>query len=104
MKKSVLMIVAVLAAGLAFAGEGKKDKGGGDKPHRPPPSFEQMDADKDGKVTAEEFKAAAPPKAPAEKIEAKFKKLDANADGSISKDEMPAKKEGHGDKGKHGEK
>lgn len=84
MKKSVLMIVMMLAAGLVFAGEGKKEKG------KHGMSFETLDANKDGKITLDEFKAGAPKDAPAEKVEAKFKKIDANADGSVTKDEMDA--------------
>lgn len=103
MKKSLLMVVAMLTAGLAFGGD-DKEKAGGDKPHHGPPPFEKLDANADGKVSAEEFKAMAPKDAPPEKIEAKFKKYDANGDGSVTKEEFDAARKHAKDHGKKSEK
>jgi Ca2+-binding EF-hand superfamily protein len=87
MNKNPVFIAAILTAGFVFADGSKHDKGGAQHHH---PSFEEMDANKDGKVSLEEFKSAAPKDAPAEKVEAKFKKFDTNADGSITKEEFDA--------------
>lgn len=46
--------------------------------------FKEMDADRDGRVTKEEYAAAA---------QAKFAKLDANSDGKVSADELAAGRE-----------
>ena len=100
MKKSIVMIIAMLAAGFVFAAD---PQGGKEANHHA--TFEEMDANKDGKVTLDEYKAAAPKDAPAEKVEARFKKIDANGDGVITKEEMDAatqKMKEHG--GKHGDK
>jgi Ca2+-binding EF-hand superfamily protein len=52
------------------------------------------DADKDGKVTLDELKAAKGPggqSIPADKAQAIFDKLDTNKDGAISQDDRPAR-------------
>ncbi|MDW9481148.1 hypothetical protein GOB57_21110 [Sinorhizobium meliloti] len=49
------------------------------------PGIEKIDVDKDGKVTREEFEAAARGRA-----ERAFAKLDANGDGSVSQEEFLA--------------
>lgn len=57
--------------------------------------FAKKDADNDGALTLEEYKAGLKEQAP-EKIDKRFKKIDANGDGKLSLEEfkagMPAKK------------
>lgn len=104
MNKSALIIAGLFAAGITFAADGNKEKGG-DKPrHHGPPPFEKMDADKDGKISMDEFKAHAPKEASPERIAGKFKKLDANGDGFIAKDEFPKPGEGGHKRGGDGDK
>ena len=89
MNKRTLLTVAIAALlsfplALSAADEGKK-KGGG---------FESMDANKDGKLSKEEFSKNQ--KDPA-KAESRFAQLDTNKDGFLSKEEVAAgqkKKEG----------
>ena len=78
---------------------------GGPGEHGAPPSFEAMDANKDGSVTLAEFTAAQE-----KQIEKRFQKLDANGDGKLTKEELDSGRdrmkkdwqgkhdEGHGDK------
>jgi hypothetical protein len=54
-------------------------------------SFENMDADKDGKVTLEEFKAAQ-----AKLQELRFRQMDADGDGKLTKEEVDKSREGFG--------
>lgn len=53
--------------------------------------FEQMDADKDGKITYEEFKTFVE-----SKLQERFKALDANGDGVLTKEDRPSHGEGKG--------
>ena len=71
--------------------------GGGHGPFGPNP--DQLDANKDGKITNEEYSAAW-----GTVIAEQFKKLDANSDGSLSKKELEkAPGPGHGPRGgEHG--
>ncbi|ESQ80217.1 EF-hand domain-containing protein [Asticcacaulis sp. YBE204] len=96
------------------------------KPDRPPhpPAFEDIDSNKDGKLTPEEFKAFAdthcgPPKVDANAdgkvsldeflapARAHFAEIDTNKNGFIDGDEKPARGEGvrirHGGKGLRGD-
>lgn len=57
-------------------------EGRGERGHMPMLNFEQIDADKDGKITAEEF---------ATFRTAEFAKADTNADGQINAEELAAK-------------
>ncbi len=68
---------------------------GKDKEKAPKRTFEQVDADKDGKVSQAEFTAGAKKEA---KAKARFKKKDKDADGVLSKEEF-AKCKGKGKKG-----
>ncbi|MCX7590689.1 MAG: EF-hand domain-containing protein [Kiritimatiellae bacterium] len=52
-------------------------------------TFEKMDADKDGKVTLDEYLAAW-----TEVGKARFKTIDANGDGVVTKEEMDKAREG----------
>jgi len=59
----------------------------------PRKAFAAMDANGDGKITPEEFKAAAAkmkPPIPAEQVPALFKEMDSNGDGVITADEFYA--------------
>lgn len=75
-----------LLPGLAFAQKGEKGQG-----KRPDPAkvFSRKDADGDGKLSLDEFKAGMPEKALA-KADNRFKKLDTNGDGSLSLEEFEA--------------
>lgn len=104
MKKTLMAMIALLAVG-GFAAYAADAAAGGDhkdKPKHERKTFEQLDADKDGKVTMAELKAGYPD-GNAERLEGMFKKKDANSDGSLSKEEYDAKREhkdGGGDKAK----
>ncbi|MFQ5622402.1 MAG: EF-hand domain-containing protein [Paracoccaceae bacterium] len=82
--KRNLAILAVTAgvavAGLALAKEGERGRFGHGGP-RAEMMFNEIDADGDGKVTLEEFRAHR---------EARFNEADANGDGNISREEMIA--------------
>lgn len=99
MKKVISMVVCatvvLLAAGVVMAGE---CKGKGEKACKKGDFFAKADADKDGKISLAEFKAACPGKGDAE---AKFTAKDADKDGFLTKEEMKA---GHPKHGKKGEK
>jgi Ca2+-binding EF-hand superfamily protein len=78
-----------LLSGIALAEKGDKgDKGGGKRPD-PARVFKKKDADGDGKLSLEEFKAGMPEKA-LTKADDRFKKLDTNGDGSLSLEEFEA--------------
>ena len=68
------------------ADEVKQPPRGGDR-H---PMFEAMDANKDGKVTADEFTAQG-----AEFAKKRFAAIDANSDGKITEDEFKAANDKH---------
>jgi Ca2+-binding EF-hand superfamily protein len=98
-KSSVLAAAMLLGASFvsnALAADGEKKA---DKPKKD--RFTQADANGDGKVTFEEFKALAAkgkkePKPTDEQIEKQFKHLDKDSNKELSKEEMAA---GHGKKG-----
>lgn len=102
MKKTLIAIIALLAASgfTAFAEDAAAPK---DKPKHERKTFEQVDTDKDGKISLDEFKAALSKLDPA-KAEEIFKKKDTDANGSLSKEEYEKhgehKKDGGGDKPK----
>lgn len=94
--------VAVLAMTPAVmakeGGEKEGHKGGG-----PEAFFKKADANVDGKLSLDEFKAVSK----GGDADAKFKKADADADGSLTLEELTAAKAKHGghkDKDKGGEK
>lgn len=92
--------VLALATAICYAEEGaaKPEK------HKAPnheAMFKKLDANSDGSVSLDEFKASPRGKKDPAKAEAAFKKIDANADGNISLDEFKAvgpPKGGHGGK------
>jgi len=91
--KSAYLKSIIVTAGLvlfsvsANAQEAKPEH----KKHDKEEMFKKMDANNDGKLSAEEIKEDSP-------LKEKFAKIDANADGFITKEEMEsahkAKKEG----------
>ncbi len=93
MKKNILTILAVSGVAAVFAAtsaiaaeEEKKAK----KKADPAARFAKLDKDSDGKLSAEELKAAFKKKP--EMAEKVLKAKDKNKDGSISKEEFVAKR------------
>ena len=66
--------------------------GGPDGPKRPAPAevFKKLDANADGSVTLEEFKAGPRAAKDPDKAAEIYKKIDANADGSVTLEEFKA--------------
>ena len=84
---SALTAIAICTM-VATAAEEKK---GGDKPKpNPEEIFKKLDANGDGKLSLEEFKAGPRYKKDASTAEADFKARDKDGDGSISLDEFKA--------------
>ena len=79
MTRSKLTIAAVLALATAGAGTAALAYGGGKYAVRAEAHFAEMDADKDGKVSAAEMRAYRA---------ASFAKADANGDGKLSVEEL----------------
>lgn len=79
--------LAVVVAAPAFAQPPAGGPGGGGRGMLP--DFATMDANKDGKVSKEEFIKALPEQAK-ERGEQMFTRRDANTDGSLSKEEAEA--------------
>lgn len=75
MKRILVISTLLCAASLVHAGERKFQPRG-------MLTFEQMDANRDGKVTLEEFKAAQ-----AKMAQDRFKRLDGDDNGAVSQDE-----------------
>jgi Ca2+-binding EF-hand superfamily protein len=80
MKNTVLMTTLALsiAAGTAYAAGSEKHRGG----HGPRINFEEVDTNKDGKLTESELMAHA---------KTRFDQADADKDGMISEDELRAR-------------
>jgi len=82
--------VLALSAGILFAGSafamhhGKGHRGH----HAAPPSFEEVDADKDGFITKEELKQHRD-----KRRSERFKKVDKDGDGGLSEEELKQAKE-----------
>ena len=102
----IVAMVGLMGGGFALpamAGHGGKQrhaahaaKQGAGRAHK---GFEAVDANHDGQVSLDEFKAAHPNMKNAEK---RFAKRDANHDGFLTKDEWKAAKHHHGKGAKHG--
>lgn len=85
------LISVFFIAGIAFSqggGQGKGAQGTAPK-YGCQQRFDELDANKDGKVTKEEFLAAPHRMANAEQ---NFKAMDVNGDGSLTKEEFCANK------------
>lgn len=78
MKRLVLILAVMATAGLVQA-QDNPGRGRGGRP-----SLEEMDANKDGKLTQDEMNAGQE-----KRIEERFARLDKNSDGAITKDEYP---------------
>lgn len=92
-----LAIALSLAVGAAYA-KGAKQKNLAAKGKKTVEErFADMDANKDGKVSLDEFKAKFPKPEAAEKV---FKAMDADNDGSLTLDELKAHAEKHAKGGK----
>lgn len=79
----IFILTTAIAAGLVVADGADAFGGRNDTPERP--SFTQLDANADGKVTLAEFQAY-----PARRAAERFTAVDTNGDGKLSKDEMAA--------------
>ncbi len=81
--------ILAIAASLSY-GEDAPAKP--DKPKGPNPEemFKKLDANADGSVTLEEFKAAPKAQKDPAKAEEKFKKMDADSSGGVSLEEFKA--------------
>lgn len=94
MKKLAWLVALLALAGVAYAEDDKPKDKGGERPRGMFVSPEEMDANKDGKVTLEEFQAAQ-----TKMTEARFARMDKNSDGVIGKDEIPTPPAGAGGEG-----
>ena len=108
MKSTILTIAFAMIAGVALAADDKKaddagkGKGKGDPAARAERMMKQLDTDKDGKISKEEFLASPMAKKAKGKggdPEKNFDRLDANKDGFLTKDELGKMGKGKG-KGK----
>ena len=114
MKKIVLMIVAaVMLGGVALPAMAKGHKGSGTTGTKSPHGFKAIDANGDGKISFDEFKAYHEAKKDSgkkhkkgkkhETLQQSFDERDQNHDGSITKAEWKATAKHHKG-GKHGKK
>jgi len=91
MKPILLSLLAVPFLAVAVQAEEAKPA----KPDKPKPdpeaAYKKLDANADGKLTLEEFKAGPRWKKEPEKAEGVFKKRDKDSSGDISLDEFTAK-------------
>src|SRR3954463_12927561 len=103
--KSITSILAALAIGttLSIAADEKpagakpeagKPAAGAEKKADPEAAFKKIDANSDGKISLDEFKAGPMGKKDPAKAEEIFKKKDKNNDGSLTLEEFSA----HGEK------
>jgi Ca2+-binding EF-hand superfamily protein len=95
--KTLLTTLAAATVAVTFAYAEDKPAADAAKPKKDPAEvFKKMDANSDGSVTLEEFKAVGMGKKDPAKGEALFKKKDKDADGKLSLEEytaQPAKKQ-----------
>jgi Ca2+-binding EF-hand superfamily protein len=93
--KTLTSILSTLAFCTAFATAADEPAKGQRKKADPEAMFKRLDADSNGAVSLEEFKASPRGKKDPAKAEEIFKKKDANNDGALSLDELKA----HGPRG-----
>ncbi|MEZ7955800.1 MAG: hypothetical protein QMC23_04095 [Rubritalea sp.] len=98
MKLNKLLLIGFSSILLTAVGSAEDEAPAKDKkgPKGPPKSFEELDADKDGKISEVEFIGKRKGKGE-EKAKAHFKEKDKDADGFLSKEEFA--KKGKGKKG-----
>lgn len=89
--KSIITIIAAFAVSAAFATAAEVEKKAGNDGDKKGPDVEKIfakkDANSDGSISKEEFKAGGKDAAKAEKV---FARKDKDGDGKISKDEFAA--------------
>lgn len=81
--------ILAIAASLSY---GEEPPAKPDKPKHPTPEamFKKLDANSDGSLTLEEFKASPKAQKDPAKAEEKYKKMDKNSDGSVTLEEFKA--------------
>jgi hypothetical protein len=88
MKRMITLLAILAAASAAFAEDAAppaaKQEGQPPGVRRAFLSFDEMDANKDGKLSLDEFQAAQ-----AKMTDQRFARIDKNSDGVITKDEFP---------------
>lgn len=89
--KTLTSILSALALGTAFATAADEAAKPEKKKADPEAMFKKLDADSNGAVSLEEFKAGPMGKKDPAKAEETFKKKDANNDGALSLDELKAR-------------
>ena len=104
MKLILTLSALVISASLALAAEGDKPKkpeggkpGEGKRPN-PEEMFKKVDANGDGSISKDEFKAAPFAQKEPDKAEKMFAFKDADKDGKLSKEEFAKRPEGKGGK------
>ena len=85
--KKTSFLATVVAVGLSMMGSSLCQAQ--EAPDKKQKQFDKLDADKNGSISLEEFKAAS--KTP-DKADAKFAKLDTDKNGSVSLEEFSASK------------
>ena len=86
--KTLTSILSALALSTAFATAAAESAKGERKKGDPEAMFKKLDADSNGGVSLEEFKASPRAKKNPAKADEAFKKRDTNNDGSLSLDEL----------------
>ena len=108
MKTMLTLFALALSASLALAADGDKPKkpGGPEGGKRnPEEAFKKLDANGDGSLTKDEFKASPQAQKNPERAEKGFDMRDKDKDGKVSKEEFVAKPEGRpGKPGEEGKK
>ncbi len=97
------LFALALSASLALAADGDKPKppGGDGAKRNPEEAFKKLDANGDGSLSKDEFKAAPFAQKNPERAEKGFEAKDKDKDGKLSKEEFVARPEGKpGEQGK----
>lgn len=93
--KTLYLLCCFLLLAVSPAYAGSAHGGSHASPHGAMMGFEQLDADKDGRLSREEFGAMMHGSAHPDNKDAAFKMIDTDGDGSISPQEWDAFKESH---------